>query len=630
MKCKYFVVFISFLLTVSAYGHPKPILRDNKLSFPYRKMGLNKKQAAIHLLNRFTYGVKPGDIEQVKDLGLEKWFKLQLSSQLSDEELNNKISDLDAFNMDNETIQNSFVPLFEIRKLMKEEGILIDSNFDKPFFKKTIDSFLKSKNLRLPAEYQRQLINHKILSATYSNNQLAEIMTDFWFNHFNVSLSKNQCATHILAYERDVIRPNILGNFENLLIATAKSPAMLEYLDNASSVSFNNTLSKIELNKRIAKASESQTNPLLDSGVLKMLKQRKDQGLNENYARELLELHTLGVNGGYTQKDVTEVARIFTGWSVVPLYKNSAYRKTFDKARKYNIEKLGFIIDGDFLYRANRHDDSSKTVLNYQFPENGGYEEGIQLLKQLAVHPSTAKFICTKIATRFVSDHPSTNLIEKMTDTYLKFDGNIEKVLITMVNDTEFWSDTVMRKKVKTPFEFVISSLRATNAEIKNPYQLYNWCSNMGQRFYNYQAPTGFPDRASFWINTSSLLSRMNFGIAYASNKLVGIKMDSSLVNSNYEPESIEVAIHNFSELILPEVNSDKNFNRILKLTKDTEVVNKIEAKTNTLLSVDHSNPSNENIETNSNKAITTNQDRNNKLSQIIGLLIGSPEFQNR
>lgn len=640
MKNKVYFLILTFFIATILFANPIPKLNGTKLSFPYTKMGLNKKQATVHLLNRFTYGIKPGDINNVLQLGLENWFKKQLTEIQDDNELNQRLSGYDALTMSNEMIVNSFIPMYEIKKILKLEGINIaDSNFEKPTYKAIVDSFMKVKNIRLPGEYQRQLINRKILGAVYSKNQLNEILTDFWFNHFNVSLSKNQCAMHVLTFERDVIKPHILGNFEDLLIATAKSPAMLEFLDNNYSVSFNNNLSKLEYQRRINKTLESNSSPMQDSSIIKMIKQRREQGLNENYARELLELHTLGVDGGYTQSDVTEVARIFSGWSVVPMLRHSEYRKTFDKSRQYNIEKLGFVVDGNFLYRANRHDDSIKNILNYHFPSNGGYDEGVDLLKKLANHPSTAKFICKKIATKFVSDNPSAELIDNMAKTFIKSKGNIKQVLISMVNSDEFWDQNSVKNKVKTPFELTISAIRATNAEVKQPYQISNWCSNMGQKFYNYQAPTGFPDRSDYWVNTSSLLTRMNFGLAFSSSKLPGIKMDAALINNNYEPESINAAIQSLSELLLPEVNSEKNFNRVLKLVSGNELTNRLDVhalnqkKINTnsnMLTLDNTieytmDSSKEKNLQKMNTSVT-----NDKLTQIVGLLLGSPEFQKR
>ncbi len=593
MNSKVLILLFIVLLHITTFGKPNPIIYKTRLSFPYEQMGLTKRQAAVHLLNRFTFGIKPGDVDMVLDMGLEYWFEKQLSSAQPESELAANLASYDALKMNEETIINSFLPQFEIRRLLKSEGVFMaDSNFDKKEYKAFIDSFLKEKNIRLPAEYQRQLINQKILRAIYSNNQLTEVLTDFWFNHFNVSLSKNQCAMHILSFERDVIRPNVLGKFENLLVATAKSPAMLEYLDNNYSISFNNEISKNELNNRIKRVAAKAQAPFQDSGVINLIKQRKSQGLNENYARELLELHTLGVEGGYKQKDVTEVAKIFSGWSVVPLLKNNDGRNNFEKSKYYNIEKLGFVVDGSFLFRANRHDDSAKTVLNYHFSPNGGYEEGLKLLENLANNPATAHFICKKLAVRFVSDNPPENLIKKMANTFLKSKGNVKEVLTVMVNSIYFWDENSVRKKIKTPFELTISAIRATNATVKQPYQIFNWCNTLGQKFYYYQAPTGFPDRADYWVNTGSLLNRMNFGMAFSANKIPGVKMDSTIINNNYEPESLDAAIIGISNSILPESSTPKNINRVLKLVSGKEL--------------------------------------NDKLTQIVGLLIGSPEFQKR
>jgi uncharacterized protein (DUF1800 family) len=603
------------------FGH-KPV----KPSFPHKKMGLNERQAAAHLLNRFTFGIRPGDIDMVVHMGLEHWFEQQLNQKLPEDELDQNLQNYDVLKMDDETIVNSFLPQFEVRKLLKSQGVMIaDSNFDKKEYRAFVDSIMQIKHIRYPAEYQRQLINQKILRAIYSNNQLTEVLTDFWFNHFNVSLSKNQCAIHVLSFERDVIRPNVLGKFDNLLIATAKSPAMLEYLDNNYSISFNNEFSKNELNNRVKKVAMNAKDPFKDSSVIKFIKARKEQGLNENYARELLELHTLGVDGGYQQKDVTEVAKIFTGWSTLPLLRNN------NNNNRKNFERPGFIIDGDFLYRSNRHDDSAKTVLNYHFNPNGGYDEGIQMLEYLANDPATAHFICKKLAVRFVSDNPPEQLIKTMSNAFLKSKGSIKEVLTVMANSTYFWDENAVRKKIKTPFELTISAIRATNATVKQPYQIFNWCNSMGQRFYYYQAPTGFPDRADYWVNTSSLLNRMNFGMALSANKIPGLKMDSTILYVNHEPESLNAAIKGVSSSILPESTNEKNIDRVFTLITENEVHAKIEKeaiKTNKNERMGEDN--NQGMNQGMNLEQMNVKDKTNKLTQIVGLLIGSPEFQKR
>jgi len=596
-KRSFSILIIIGLIATSFCYETNYIPRKPKLSFPYKKMGLSTRQAAVHLLNRFSFGIKPGDIELVESMGLENWFENQLNQNNAEDTLDKYLSYYDALKMSNEEIVNTFLPQFEVRKLMKDFGVLvIDSNFDKKENKVVVDSFMKANNLKLPQEYQRQLINQKILRAIYSNNQLREVLTDFWFNHFNVSLTKNQASIYVLSYERDVIRPNVLGNFENLLIATTKSPAMLEYLDNNYSISFNNTQSNNELERNIQRIRFKNLDINNDSSLIKLKKQRRDQGLNENYARELLELHTMGVDAGYTQKDVTEVARIFTGWSIIPLIKRSEYRKTFEKYRQFNLEKNGFVIDGDFMFKANRHDNGIKEVLGIKYDSSGGYNEGLTLISRISKNPNTAKFICKKIATKFVSDTPEDALIDKMSKTFMNTNGNLRDVLITMVNSTYFWDGDAVRKKIKNPFELTISAIRATNSKVLQPYQIFNWCNTMGQKFYYYQAPTGFPDRSDYWVNTNSLINRMNFGISISSGKIPGLFLDPNLINFKVEPESIDSAINLLSYKLLPESSNDINNKRILRQ-----------------YTVEYAN----------NKSM-------NLSNQILGLLIGSPEFQKK
>jgi hypothetical protein len=357
-----------------------------------------------------------------------------------------------------------------------------------------------------------------------------------------------------------------------------------------------------------------------------------------------MELHTLGVDGGYTQKDVTEVARALTGWSVTPLLKDGIGKNIMDKMGTQRMEKNGFITEGDFLYRADKHDDSAKTILGKSFPSKGGYQEGVEVLEMLSSLPNTAKFICKKIAVRFVSDQPSQELLNKMTDTYLKHHGNIKEVLITMVNSVEFWKEDALREKIKSPFELAISSIRATNADVKMPMQIFNWCSKMGQRFYFYQAPTGFPDRAGYWINTGSLLNRMNFGLAFATGKIPGVTLDLLALNQHHEPESAEDALHIYSAILLPERNQEANIKRLTALINDNKVGDKIVAAVNSVQPV-NSEPETDMMQSDraehkqekamlskKNKpfSTTTLPGNNTAVSQVTGIIIGSPEFQRK
>jgi uncharacterized protein (DUF1800 family) len=373
-----------------------------------------------------------------------------------------------------------------------------------------IRAYMSEKGYKPEQDLFRQFICQKILRAAYSNNQLQEVMTDFWFNHFNVSITKNDCAEFIPAYERDVIRPNSLGKFGDLLLKTAKSPAMLYYLDNFSSAA------PLPEGAVAVFAGEGA-----DSAAAVAMRRR---GINENYAREVMELHTLGVDGGYTQQDVTQAARVLTGWTVYPMNENA--KKFVNRFNPDQLARRGFVHEGDFLFNANRHDRGEKTVLGHVFPAGGGYEEGVELLEMLAHHPSTARFICRKIAIRFVSDDPPQSLIDKMVKTFLQKDGDIRQVLITMVTAPEFWSPAAVREKTKSPFELAIGAVRSLHATIDQPYPLYTWITRMGEKMYYYQAPTGFPDKGVYWINAGSLLNRMNFGLALAEGQVPGVRVD--------------------------------------------------------------------------------------------------------
>jgi uncharacterized protein (DUF1800 family) len=323
----------------------------------------------------------------------------------------------------------------------------------------------------------------------YSDRQLQAVMTDFWLNHFSVYARKSEREPYLLsAYERDVVLPNALGNFEQLLIATAKSPAMLEYLDNWESIGPDSVAAQ-----RIAQVKKRNPN----GPVAKFL----PQGINENYARELMELHTLGVGGGYTQADVIQVARCFTGWTV---------------DRKYGQGGTG-----EFVFEPNRHEGGDKVVLGHTI-HAGGMDEGIQVLHILATSPATAKFVSTKLAVRFVSDTPPPALVDRMAATFLKTNGDIKAVLTTMYKSPEFWSPTVYRAKVKTPLEFMVSALRASGAQVNNPLPLVLAMERLGMPIYGMQTPNGYSWMASDWVSSNALISRMNFALVLSGDRIPG------------------------------------------------------------------------------------------------------------
>ncbi len=648
---------VGALMTVlSAFVQGGVFSSDMKINMPYKKMGLSQEQAAAHLLNRFTFGIKPGQVKELLDMGLDKWLQQQMDGKLPDEEIARRLpaDDYEALTMNDELIVNTYLNPGQIIRIAAKNYLLDkDSikNLDKPEYRAQLKKLMDAQGYKAPQELQRQIVNQKIVRAAYGQNQLHEVLTDFWFNHFNVSLTKGQCQQFVLTYERDAIRPNVLGNFETILEATAKHPAMLEYLDNDMARQQEKNVMARVAKQRLWDMANDTSKP--GAKILQQtLNARKTQGLNENYAREIMELHTLGVEGGYTQQDVTMVARALTGWSIMPLYKDGPGTKLLEAAGPGFLKRKGFVVDGDFLFRADKHDESAKTILGKNFPANGGYEEGKQVLKILATHPSTAKFICTKLATRFVCDTPSAELVGKMSETFLKTNGNIKAVLIAMVNSREFWDNTSLREKVKSPFEFAISAIRATNADVQQPFQIYNWCTRMGQRFYYYQAPTGFPDRATYWINTGSLLNRMNFGLAFATEKIPGVKLNLAALNDNHEPESAEAALSIYSKILLPERNQDDNIRRLTAMVRDVNLGKKInDAVDKTvppptgLMNTEQNDmmagaaPTTRN-RTQNQKALLSKKNlpvttlyvagNTNTVSQVAGIIIGSPEFQRK
>lgn len=624
-KVGFLFIIAVILVGISGFiyaGHPHPPKK-----FPYLQMGFTKEQAAAYLLNRFTFGPTPGQVDAVAKEGIEHWFYRQLEGNENDAALANRLQalHLDAANLSLEEMANTYPNNGEVVALARKMGVIENGNtsFSKQAYREKLKAFMQQQGYKLIAELERQLIVQKIIRAAYSNNQLQEILTDFWFNHFNVSLTKPNCAPYVLAYERDAIRPHILDNFDVLLLATAQHPAMLTYLDNARSVSNNNPMEE----KRLEHMAKTLNN------FNTVLKNRASQGLNENYAREVMELHTMGVDGGYTQQDVTTLAKILTGWGLYPMFKNGPAYQLMEKSSPEQLEKRGFVIQNGFLFRPNKHDDTPKTFLGKNFPANGGYQEGITALEMLAHQPTTAKFITTALAKHFVSDTPSTALIQKMAQTFLKTNGNIKSVLITMVNSPEFWNPNNQRAKIKSPFELAISTIRATNAQVNMPYQIFYWCNKMGQKFYYYQAPTGFPDRADYWINTGSLLSRMNFGLAFASQKISGITVNLAALNNNHELESVDAALQTYSAILLPARDNTQNIQRIAALIHDENLNNKVEQAAQ-----QQPNNNNEHVKEMESYhslqtiAVQEIKTTNNapSLNQVVGIIIGSPEFQRK
>jgi uncharacterized protein (DUF1800 family) len=588
-------------------------------SFPYKKAGLTKRQAAAHLLDRFTFGPRAGQVDEVVESGIENWFAQQLRAGVPDATLNEMLTEYSALAMSNAEIIRSFPKGAQVRRMAIRDGaIRIEdvSKDEKGESRRALADYMRANGYKSQRELYVQLAGQKILRAAYSQNQLQEVLTGFWFNHFNVSLTDNDCARFIIAYERDVIRPNALGKFEALLLATAKSPAMLTYLDN-----FRSGVAPVPVRK--SKATPQNARPSRADSVMQQLpaKERAKNnqgGLNENYAREIMELHTLGVDGGYTQDDVTDAARIFTGWTIDPSLNDYPKGKAANNSNARNFSANGFVREGDFLFAANRHDKGEKVVLGTRFPADGGYEEGVKLIRMLSQHPATARFIAYKLAVRFVNDTPPQALVDKMANTFIKTEGDIREVLTTLVSAPEFWSKETIGEKIKSPFEVAISAVRSVDAEITNPSPLYGWIAKMGEKLYAYQAPTGFPDKGQYWINTGSLLSRMNFGLAIASNRIPGVKVDLPRLHQRREPESAQEALAIYSRYMMPERNLDETIRRLTPVLNDPAFSDKVDRAAN------KEAPAKEDM------VVAHGSVKRDVLGQVVGIVIGSPEFQRR
>jgi uncharacterized protein (DUF1800 family) len=431
-----------------------------------------------------------------------------------------------------------------------------------------------------------ELAQAKLLRAIYSERQLEEVMTDFWFNHFNVFVGKGPERLLLTTYEQDTIRPHALGKFEDLLVATAKSPAMLFYLDNWLSVGPNSMQAQGIPSRPMGYGPYGRPRRFPPN---QNAKRKQNSGLNENYGRELLELHTLSVNGGYSQRDVTEVAKVFTGWTI---------EKPF--------EGMGF------RYDPRMHEPGPKFVLGHHIKPKG-QDEGKEVLHLLATSSQTAHFISLKLAERFVSDDPPAALVDRMAKTFEKKKGDIREVLDTMFHSPEFWADTSYRAKVKTPLEFVASALRATGADVQDAMPLARQLNQMGMPLYGAQPPTGYSMKADTWVSSSALLNRMNFALALTGGKVRGVKVDTAqLAGGAPPPQDAGVELSTMETKLL---GAD-----VSKQTHDSIV-----AQINPAPNAPSNMPNNA-----ADQGKKAPQPKPPDTNTIAGLLLGSPEFQRR
>ena len=664
-RSRHLGIAAGLLLLAGLGAHLAPAKKKDK---PAGAMDAQKR--AIHALNRLTFGPRPGDMQRIAQMGVEKWIDLQLHpDKIDDSALQARLVPFRTLRMDRRELVENFPPNQVIRQVANGKADLpadatrravyeaqVRRYEDRQDRKKAVSknpasadpamassgsektmaddtdrpgrdedrrfANLKIKELldlppdqrlkeilKMPAEDQHafilavkgpkedalldgmspqqketlmslrnpervvigELTQAKLLRAIYSERQLDEVMTDFWFNHFNVFINKDNDRILVTSYERDAIRPHALGRFEDLLVATAQSPAMLFYLDNWLSVGPDS-----DVGLGIAPRGRKKGRGRYPETRTAQGKAKQASGLNENYGRELMELHTLSVNGGYSQKDVTEVAKVFTGWTI-------------------EQPKNG----GAFRFEPRMHEPGDKIVLGHKIKENGE-KEGLEVLHLLARDPKAARFISQKLAMRFVSDDPPAALVDRMTQTFLKKRGDIREVLRTMFNSPEFWAPEAYRAKVKTPLEFVVSAVRASGAQVDDARALLGTLNIMGMMPYNMQSPTGYSMKAETWVNSSALLGRMNFALGLAAGRVRGVSVDSGQLASGADnPQQVLAALEN--SLLAGDV-SKQTHETISQQLDDPKISQR------KLDDASHSP----------------------NVSAIAGLILGSPEFQKR
>ena len=603
---------------------------------------LTDDEAILQAFNRLGFGPRPGDIERVKEMGLQKWIDQQLHPEsINDSALEARLDRFPTLKMSSaKLLMNSLsrkwprgakaFPSRNTGKSSKDQsksamdGMQTDMqqaddrhlpNFDAGDMDPNANPgkgkgggkgqggfgnpMFNYEDIRTPQRIVAELSMAKVTRAVYSERQLDEMMVDFWYNHFNVFAAKGADRWLITSYERDAIRPHAMGKFRDLLEATAKSPAMLFFLDNwlsADPVAWQKLQQEQQQRRgmrqqrmggvfgggpfgmpRFPQGGSGQPNANPNNPNAKG-KQKQERGLNENYGRELMELHTLGVDGGYTQEDVINVAKAFTGW-------------TIRQPRR----------DPEFFFDDRIHDKSAKTVLGHQI-HAGGIKDGEEVLDILARDPHTAHHISFELAQRFVSDTPPDALVDRMAQTFLKTDGDIREVLHTMIYSPEFWSKDAYRAKIKTPFELVVSATRAVGADVDVPLMLVQWTSRIGQPLYQCEPPTGYSDKSDAWVNTGALLNRMNFSLALTGNRLRGTQVDiPALLGRGMEADA-HATLDRAVQVLLAGQASPQTLETLQNQMSDPQIL----------------------------QATLGDPVKEVNAAMIAGLVLGSPEFQRR
>ncbi|MBL8182073.1 MAG: DUF1800 domain-containing protein [Blastocatellia bacterium] len=633
-------------------------------SIPNPAKELTEEQKILHVLNRLGFGARPGDIETVKAMGIQRYIEQQLDAHsISDTVAESKVAGLETSKLSTSELfakyPNPAGLLQAVEGQNRRAGVANQPNnnemteAERRERQQTLRELYSKYDLRPANQILPQIVSNRVLRAVYSERQLQEVMVDFWQNHFNVFAGKAAVRWYIPSYERDVLRKNALGNFKDLVVGTAQHPAMLFYLDNFESVSPNSqqrgqgqNAQRIQqmmrnggqLPERARERMKQQlglTDAQLDARLKQMREnpqpqqQARRRGINENYARELMELHTLGVDGGYTQADIVEVAKAFTGWTIADPrgYRRSAgYVINGTENRQLDrLQRMAGVPDdlesGEFYFNNTWHEKGPKTVLGQKIDE-GGVKDGLKVIDLLVAHPSTAKFIARKLVIKFVNDTPNEALVGRIAKAFSESKGDIKTTLRALFTDKEFFAVENYRAKIKSPFELAVSSIRAIGANTNGGGQIMAMLNKLGEVPYSYQAPTGYPDTAEDWVNTGALLERLNFAIALSSNQIAGTRADLKSLKGADKKATLSNAIE---RILHGEVSAQTRDS----LTKQLEQpLPEVKAPTETDDDIDIPNMRQGQQGGRNRQARLLAPSGDPDVFKVVSLVLGSPEFQ--